>query len=373
MKFEIEIITPTLIKSQNSAYPFEIFRGKDGKLLLIDSFRILELISDIQSKNSKNAEINEPADFNDFKAVIDKLLEFKKNAQSNDRIEYMKDLEDEMNKFYNKYSDIIGDALILDKIDDLMQNDESYLRTFEIFYPINYGGGNNSVYLPGSSVKGSLISALFHRYKREWQCNNKIELLYGHRDKSIDSSLRDIGSLIQVDDFIPKGEIKLGLIKIQRESIKRGKQNKKGIFQYIIAITSGKFVGDISFNWQNYDRIINRIKKDYNHGKDENDFLEILKCGLKIGSLNPRNRDEMENLVIKGLVNLSRDYMIEAKRKIDEYKLIMDLDIRTNFTIGAYRGALLMGIDKYFRSPPETIFKFENKILGQVKLEVIQG
>jgi len=368
MKFKIEIITPTIIRSHNIAYPIQLFEDENGKILLLDIFKFFE------SSGSANQNFVE-----DFKKLINNFIEYKKSNSSRDQKAFlnkeaiMNEIVRRSSDFYHKYirnNQSSREAIILENITSFLDAGESHLRIFEIFYPINSGEGNRSIYIPGSSIKGSLLSGVYHRLIEDFQCKTIIND-GKNSDKNLKDIMKELGSLIKVDDFLPQEEdLELGLIKIQREYISMSKSGKKGIPQYIIAIMNGTFKGDISLNHSSLNLFLNNeYKKKWYKVPDR---IKILNCAFKVNLTNNSKPAEVEDVIIKNLPLIYQEQLISVRKIIERNHINMVLENDSNFNLGAYRGALLMGIEKYTKTPPHTAYRWNNKILGQVKLEEIK-
>ncbi|HLH86409.1 MAG TPA: type III-A CRISPR-associated RAMP protein Csm5, partial [Thermoplasmataceae archaeon] len=205
-------------------------------------------------------------------------------------------------------------------------NSKDFWRNGPVIPTVHYvdSQGTMTPLIPGSSVKGALRRALVFSLLRE---NVKLS---GARDvdtngaavdkfldsiemrrNSLESSdsvllalklfrsqLDDAMRFLQVSDFMPGNEF--GLAILQSE----GKVTSRRVKTNYLAITSGRFYGDI-----NLSRSFPTVLESYK-GLRKSKLLEYL-CGMHTDVLSAGSFDQIEKVIVENLIGLADSYARE--------------------------------------------------------------
>uniref|UniRef100_UPI002619F5BC type III-A CRISPR-associated RAMP protein Csm5 n=1 Tax=Thermoplasma sp. TaxID=1973142 RepID=UPI002619F5BC len=210
--------------------------------------------------------------------------------------------------------------------------------------------GDERPYIPGSSVKGAMLTGLMVQAARSSVRNfkpsdlNKIYDVVSKPQLKVKGMNRTItysyafGRAFRFSDFMPVGEYKLSIMTIER---KRGASSKGGIPNVGVFLTSGKFEGELDYDAEEMRTFLDLFKNDDSHQWPfpfEGFFRDI-------------------DTVKKAL-----DEMIEGIKYIDQnWAQIPDVhNGNPIITLGRYRGAKAMAISNFIGKRVNTMWYTQN-------------
>lgn len=309
MKFNIELISPLIIKDSNELFPIDFFIYDNNSVYRVD---IDTTISNI-SNNKK---------------LLD---EFNKIIRMDNPTQQLNDFYSRLEKL-NLLSKIYPSIRIDNKEFIKQQNISNYIGFFKTI--------NSKVYyvpyIPGSTIKGAIRNALMYKILKEKKTmyykninkdkyikqnvcegikediketknkkflNNIEKQIFSYNSKSKDLSLYDIFKYVQITDFIPNNMEKISIGIYPIISHRRN---------YLNLVLSGQFEGEISINKSLKNQIIKNENKELLEDRLKNLFA------LEENEINkmPENFGEIERKIILNLLATLQEF---TKDNISKY------------------------------------------------------
>ena len=129
------------------------------------------------------------------------------------------------------------------KVKDLPTNDEKKIRQELNQFVISrtaYNPHNNFPYIPGSSLKGSLRTAYLSKLAKD-------KGIKGRKDRAKDLEIELLGGsfatdpfrMVKVSDFLPIGEVEIGIVYAINKKKKASKFEARGPFQILETVKEG--------------------------------------------------------------------------------------------------------------------------------------
>ncbi|MGC9123703.1 MAG: RAMP superfamily CRISPR-associated protein [Thermoplasmata archaeon] len=353
MKLEIKIKTPTVVTSGDNLYLADIFQ-KDGIYYRV---RAEDLIYSMLEDSGNIEKLND---------ILQKYKEYlfnPTNAQS-----LFKDIK-------------IDDKLILPRIDDYPKSD----RIREILDYTGYFREINNryyflPYIPGSTIKGLLRTALIHYIWKNFKNDGKIEnaenKINFYHPKTKNKQLTDIFRFIHVSDFHVEvddySKISLGIGKVIR--IRQNKQYN-GKRNYTFYYPQGmKFVGEIKIQ-KDLEIYLNKLKKnpfDYSKFKENAIMEEMIIKNFENDRLNSK-------AIIIFLLNKLKEYTVDVVKSYQYSFLFKEYDVEISDDDNIYDAYIGRFKGKYLNVPvlPQKIETFpiiiaKNKMwkMGHITIEI---
>ncbi|PYB67574.1 type III-A CRISPR-associated RAMP protein Csm5 [Thermoplasma sp. Kam2015] len=325
MKITLEVNTPILIWDGINRTTFEVFEGKNGASI----YDVYRAISTMPLEHLEK-----------MKSLLEDLIKKSKN-------EDVTNLNEKINKFWEQVKDKVSDSIIYDNV---KVESKDFRNKGNIIVHAHTGfPGNEKPYIPGSSVKGAMLTGIIvqaaisssadgHAIKANldkiYDLIKKAQLKVKSGNRTLIYSYA-LGRAFRFSDFMPVGEYKLSIMTVER----RNNANVKGGIPNVgVFLTSGKFEGE--FLYDRVEMITFLDKYDKSEDSDpkpfpfENFFKEI------------NDENDAYNKMIEGIKYIDQKWA-GISNKIEEGPII---------TLGRYRGARAMAVSKFIAEPANTMW-----------------
>ncbi|AAT42635.1 type III-A CRISPR-associated RAMP protein Csm5 [Picrophilus oshimae] len=299
MKFEINVKSPLLISSSDYLNLSEVLRN-GNEIYMLDINKLI-----YENKN-----------------MINKLKKIFMNY-------YNRDINESFNELQNQYRSI--NNIDRYKIYPAIKYNRLDIKKSDIKMPIgNYVNEDNKIFfrpfIPGSSIKGAIRNAVRNTYIKNKGASLKIYIdnnfaLYkfkGSNSKNLDDLLfyyndsekgkydakYDIFKFFEISDFNPE-DYELTIFEMSRS-----KQNIKGVPSYAVAISSGKFKGDILISKQ----------LDYIYKNNKEEFYKICEKISDVFDVKFKNDlDEYKNEIIHSIMKMTYEHYKDIIKNESNY------------------------------------------------------